>query len=61
MRLAIEIRASIPNTEQNSAFVDTFVCHADTKWYFDMSSDEINTAQFAIAAFYSFIMDVLHS
>lgn len=27
--------------------------------YFDMSSDKINTAQFAIAAFYSFIMDVL--
>lgn len=26
-----------------------------------MSSDKINTAQFAIAAFYSFIMDVLQS
>lgn len=28
-RLAIEVRAGVPNTEQNSAVVDTFVCFAD--------------------------------
>lgn len=34
VKLDIEIRASAPNTEQNSAFVDTFVCYADSKWVF---------------------------